>query len=74
MAEMSLLRRRMIEDMTIRNLSPTTQRSYLRSLPAEPYEFSEWRTCRVGIIITSRSPPIITACLTASPAPRSTGG
>lgn len=29
MATMSPLRRRMIEDMTIRNLSPTTQRSYL---------------------------------------------
>ena len=21
----------------------------LKSLPSEPYEFSEWRTCRVGI-------------------------
>ena len=29
MSEMSPLRRRMIEDMTIRNLSPATQRSYL---------------------------------------------
>jgi integrase/recombinase XerD len=29
MAEMSSLRRRMIEDMTIRNLSPATQQSYL---------------------------------------------
>ena len=29
MAEMSPLRRRMIEDMTIRNLSPATQQSYL---------------------------------------------
>jgi integrase/recombinase XerD len=32
MAEMSLLRRRMIEDMTIRNLSPATQRSYLHAV------------------------------------------
>src|SRR5271168_1454050 len=32
MAEMSPLRRRMIEDMTIRNLSPTTQRSYLHAV------------------------------------------
>jgi integrase/recombinase XerD len=29
MAEMSPLRRRMIEDMTIRNLSPATQQSYV---------------------------------------------
>jgi len=32
MAEMSPLRRRMIEDMTIRNLSPTTQRSYMHAV------------------------------------------
>ena len=31
MAEMSPLRRRMIEDMTVRNLSPATQRSYLNA-------------------------------------------
>ena len=29
MAEISPLRRRMIEDMTIRNLSPATQQSYI---------------------------------------------
>ena len=32
MTEMSPLRRRMIEDMTIRNLSPATQRSYLHAV------------------------------------------
>ena len=32
MSQMSPLRRRMIEDMTIRNLSPTTQRSYLHAV------------------------------------------
>ena len=32
MAEMSALRRRMIEDMTVRNLSPATQRSYVHAV------------------------------------------
>ena len=32
MAEMSPLRRRMIEDMTVRNLSPATQQSYLNAV------------------------------------------
>lgn len=32
MASISPLRRRMIEDMTIRNLSPATQRSYLHAM------------------------------------------
>jgi integrase/recombinase XerD len=32
MTEMSLLRRRMIEDMTVRNLSPATQRSYVHGV------------------------------------------
>ena len=32
MAEISPLRRRMIEDMTVRNLSPATQRSYVHAV------------------------------------------
>lgn len=32
MAEFSPLRRRMIEDMMIRNLSPATQRSYVHAV------------------------------------------
>ena len=32
MAEISPLRRRMIEDMTVRNLSPSTQRSYIHAV------------------------------------------
>ena len=31
MAEMNPLRRRMIEDMQVRNLSPVTQRCYVQS-------------------------------------------
>jgi integrase/recombinase XerD len=38
MAEMSPLRRRMIEDMTIRNLSPATQRSYIHAV----WRFSQY--------------------------------
>ena len=32
MAEVSPLRRRMIEDITVRNLSPATQRSYVHAV------------------------------------------
>ncbi|MBB4367126.1 hypothetical protein GGD65_008202 [Bradyrhizobium sp. CIR18] len=32
MAEISPLRRRMIEDMAVRNLSPATQQSYLNTV------------------------------------------
>ena len=32
MAKISPLRRRMIEDMTVRNLSPATQRSYVNAV------------------------------------------
>jgi integrase/recombinase XerD len=32
MAEISPLRRRMIEDMTVRNMSPATQRSYIHAV------------------------------------------
>jgi len=32
MTEISPLRRRMVEDMTVRNLSPATQRSYVHAV------------------------------------------
>ena len=58
MAEMSPLRRRMIEDMTARNLSPATQRSYLhavakfsrysgRSPDRLGLEDGVWHCCRI---------------------------
>lgn len=36
MADLSPLRRRMIEDMTVRNLSPATQRSYVSGFEVQP--------------------------------------
>ena len=41
MTEISPLRRRMIEDVTVRNLSPTTQRSYLHAVT----KFSRFFAC-----------------------------
>ena len=35
--------------VTRRQLLEQIDRPALKSLPTEPYEFSEWRTCRVGI-------------------------
>ena len=48
MAEISPLRRRMIEDMTVRNLSPATQQSYLSAVS----KFSRYFGCspdRLGL-------------------------
>lgn len=41
MAELSPLRRRMIEDMTVRNLSPASQRSYIYAVA----KFSQYFGC-----------------------------
>ena len=59
---------------TRRQLLETVDRPSLRSLPAEPYEFSNGGDAASASIITSRSPLIITACPIVSPAPRSTRG
>jgi integrase/recombinase XerD len=42
MATMSPLRRRMIEDMTIRNLSPATQQSYIHAVAKFSRYFGRW--------------------------------
>ena len=61
MAEMSPLRRRMIEDMTVRNLSPATQRSYVHAVAKFSRLFRPlagpagiWRTCAPSRFILSR--------------------
>lgn len=66
MAEMSPLRRRMIEDMTVRNLSPATQRSYLHAVAKFSRHFGrspdrlgleEVRAYRVHLVATGISWP-----------------
>ena len=61
--------------VTRRQLLEEVDRPALKSLPTEPYEFCGMeRTAASASTITSRSPPIITACRIASPAPRSRRG
>jgi integrase/recombinase XerD len=68
MAEMSLLRRRMIEDMTIRNVSPATQRSYLHAVmkfsrhfarPPERLGLEDVRAFQVHLVTTGISWPAL---------------
>jgi hypothetical protein len=47
MAEISPLRRRMIEDMTVRNLSPATQQSYLNAVSKFSRYFGRIRLCEI---------------------------
>ena len=61
MAEMSPLRRRMIEDMTVRNLSPATQRSYVHAVLKFSRYFGRsrtglaWKMCAPFRSISSRT-------------------
>jgi integrase/recombinase XerD len=68
MAELSPLRRRMIEDMTVRNLSPATQRSYLNAVSKFSRYFGrspdhlgleEVRTFQVHLVATGISWPAL---------------
>jgi len=68
MAELSPLRRRMIEDMTVRNLSPATQRSYLSAVSKFSRYFSrspdhlgleEVRAFQVHLVATGISWPAL---------------
>ena len=45
MAEISPLRRRMIEDMTVRNLSPATQQSYISAVSKFSRHFGRSPDC-----------------------------
>jgi hypothetical protein len=59
MAEISPLGRRMIEDMTVRNLSPATQRSYLAAVSKLSRYFGRSPDC---LIFRYGSFALILAC------------
>jgi hypothetical protein len=68
MAEISPLRRRMIDDMTIRNLSPATQRSYLHAVakfsrhfgrPPDRLDLEDARAFQVHLVATGISWPAL---------------
>jgi len=68
MAEMSPLRRRMVDDMTIRNLSPATQRSYLHAVTKfsrhfgrspEHLDLEDVRAFQVHLVATGISWPAL---------------
>src|SRR6516162_10667071 len=68
MAEISPLRRRMIEDMTVRNLSPATQQSYLHAVSKFSRHFGqspdrlgleEVRAFQVHLVATGMSWPAL---------------
>jgi hypothetical protein len=67
MAELSPLRRRMIEDMTVRNMSPATQRSYISAVSRfsryfgkspERLDLEDVRAFQVHLVSTGVSWPL----------------
>src|SRR5437899_8011205 len=68
MADLSPLRRRMIEDMTVRNLSPATQRSYISAVSKfsryfgrspDQLELEDVRASQVHLVSTGMSWPAL---------------
>jgi integrase/recombinase XerD len=68
MADLSPLRRRMVEDMTVRNLSPATQRSYISAVSKfsryfgrspERLELEDVRAFQVHLVSTGISWPAL---------------
>src|SRR6202022_3586326 len=68
MADLSPLRRRMIEDMTVRNLSPATQRSYISAVSKfsryfgkspDRLELEDVRAFQVHLVSTGISLPAL---------------
>src|SRR3984893_13106446 len=66
MTQMSPLRRRMIEDMSVRNLSPATQRSYISAISKfsryfgkspDKFELEDVRAFQVHLVSTGISWP-----------------
>ena len=71
MAQMTALRRRMIDDMTVRNLSPATQQSYVYLV--EPLHIAmlyRMDVVAVGAIIASISPCVAVSVFMAPPEAR----
>jgi hypothetical protein len=64
MAEMTALRRRMTEDMKVRNLSPATQRSYVHAVAKFAQHFKR-PPDRLGLaeIRAYQNPPHLDRCL-----------
>ena len=80
MAEMSPLRRRMIEDMTVRNVSPATQRSYIHAVAKfsqylgrspDRLDIEDVRTYQVQLVARGISWPASLPCRSCLAASRS---
>ena len=78
MAELSPLRRRMIEDMTVRNMSPATQRSYISAVSKfsryfgkspERLDLEDVRAFQVHLVSTGISWPGLNQIVCAFPTP-----
>jgi hypothetical protein len=79
MAEISPLRRRMIEDVTVRNLSPATQQSYLNAVskfspyfgrPPDRLGLDDVHASQVHLVATGISWPALNQIVSREPSKR----